>query len=274
MVSKRGWSQSKLFQTLLAIGVLFGIAVWNPLGVSFLGRGIVHTVLWPFETGFSFVSFEIREAGKFLSSIGDLKQENESLREENLRLHSENAELLFLRAENETVRAAAGIEIREKFQLLSSEVIAQGGEAALDSIVINKGALQGVSAGMPAIVGEGVLIGMVDEVYPASARIVLLSSSKSTVGGITVERGAKGVVRGERGLGITYDMLSQNAAIDSGDRVVTSGAAPALPSGLLIGTVGQVRNSEDRLFRNAGISSPVDFSALRFVFLIQGTKGL
>lgn len=271
-MSKRGWLQSKLFQTLLVLGVLFGIALWNPAGVFSVGRGIMHTILWPFEAGLSFLSFEARETAKFLSSIGDLKQENEVLREENLKLRSENAELLFLRSENDTVRAAAGIEIRKKFQLLSSEVIAQGGEAALDSIIINKGALQGVVAGMPAIVGEGVLIGMVDEVYPASSKVVLLSSSKSTVGGITVERGAKGIIRGERGLGINYEMLSQNAVIDSGDRVVTSGAAPSLPSGLLIGTVGQVQNSEDRLFRNASIAPPVDFSGLRFVFLIQHTK--
>lgn len=272
MVHSRGFSRSKLLRTLSALTVLVGIALWNPAPVLSVARGALHTVLWPFEKAFSFVAFEFRDARDFLASIGDLKRENEMLAEENLRLQAENASLSSLRAENEALRESAGIEIRKKFDLLPGQIIVRGGEAQQGAIVIDRGAVHGVRSGMPAIVGEGVLVGIVDEVYPASARVTLLSSSQSTVGGMTVEHSAKGIVRGDRGLGIAYDMVLQSDTLRQGDRVVTSGIGGEVPSGLLVGTVGQVRDSEDRLFRRSSIVSPADFEELRFVFLIKGTK--
>lgn len=272
MIHSRGFSRSKLARTLLALALLLGMALWNPDPVLSVVRGTVHTVLWPFEKAFSFVAFEFRGAGDFLASIGGLKRENEALVEENIRLRAENASLASLRAENEALRESAGIEIRKRFELLPGQVIARGGEARQGAIIVDRGAAHGVRSGMPAIVGEGVLIGVVDEVYPASARVTLLSGSQSTIGGTTVEHSAKGIVRGDRGLGIAYDMVLQSDTLRPGDRVVTSGIGGDMPSGLLVGTVGQVRDSEDRLFRRSGITSPADFESLRFVFLIKGTK--
>lgn len=272
MMNSRGYSRSKLLRTLIALSVLIGIAIWNPAPVSSVVRGIFHTVLWPFEKSFSFVAFELRDARDFVSSIGELKRENETLAEENLKLRAENASLAFLRDENESLRKSVGIETRKKFDLIPSEVIGQGGEAQLGAIVIDRGAVHGVRTGMPAVVGEGVLVGVVDEVYPASARVTLLSSSQSTIGAMTVEHSAKGIARGDRGLGIAYDMVLQSDTLLSGDRVVTSGVGGSMPSGLLIGTVGQVRDSEDRLFRRASIAPPMNLESLRFVFLIKETK--
>lgn len=269
MMNSRGFSRSKLLRTLITLSVLVGIAIWNPAPVSSVVRGIFHTVLWPFEKAFSFAAFELRDARDFVSSIGELKRKNETLAEENLRLRAENASLAFLRDENESLRKSAGIVIRKKFDLLPSEVIGQGGEAQPGAVVIDRGAVHGVRPGMPAIVGEGVLVGVVDEVYPASARVTLLSSSQSTIGALTVEHSAKGIARGDRGLGIAYDMVLQSDTLRPGDRVVTSGVGGSIPSGLLIGTVGQVRDSEDRLFRRASIVPPMDLESLRFVFLIK-----
>ena len=86
MTHSRGFSRSKLLRTLIALSILIGIAVWNPDPVSSLVRGVFHTVLWPFEKSFSFVAFELRDARDFVSSIGELKRENESLADENLKL--------------------------------------------------------------------------------------------------------------------------------------------------------------------------------------------
>ncbi len=272
MMNSRGFSRSKLLRTLITLSALIGIAIWNPAPVSSVVRGIFHTVLWPFEKSFSLVAFELRDARDFVSSIGELKRDNETLAEENLKLRAENASLAFLRDENESLRKSAGIEIRKKFDLIPSEVIGQGGEAQLGAIIIDRGAVHGVRTGMSAVVGEGVLVGVVDEVYPASARVTLLSSSQSTIGALTVEHSAKGIARGDRGLGIAYDMVLQSDTLRSGDRVVTSGIGGSVPSGLLIGTVGQIRDSEDRLFRRASIVPPMDLESLRFVFLIKETK--
>ncbi|NTV55612.1 MAG: rod shape-determining protein MreC [Candidatus Moranbacteria bacterium] len=198
-----------------------------------------------------------------------MKRENERLAEENVRLSAENAGLLSMKDENETLRKSIGLEARGRFDLLAGEVIASGGGNERGSVVINRGSMHGVRSGMPAIVGEGVLVGIVEETYPASARIALVTDSDSALGGITLVNGTQGVVRGDRNLGISYVNVLQSAPLAQGDRVVTSGVGGTVPSGLLIGTVSSVRDSGDRLFREASVLSPVDFGKLRFLFLIR-----
>lgn len=266
---RQGITQSKLFRAVVVIVLCLGVAWWDPTPVSSVFRGMFHTVMWPIEKLASSFSFTLRDTKEFLSSIGELKRENETLEKDNLHLRAENASLAFLRGENEALRKSVGLKVREKFDLTAGEVIASGGEAQKGYLLVDQGTLQEVRPGMAAVVGEGVLVGIVDEVYPASSRIVLLTHSRSAVGGVTVESGAKGIVKGDRGLGMLFDMVLGKDSFKSGDRVVTSGAGGVVPAGLLVGTVDTVRDSEDRLFRQSGLLSPVAFENLRFVFLIR-----
>lgn len=251
------------------MGVALLLVFFQPNGVGHMLRGAAHTISWPFERGFSFVAFTISDMGKFFSSIGTLKQENERLFGENIRLRAENASLAFLRGENEALRGAVGLKVRERFDLLPAEVIGFGGEGQGGLVVIDHGSTEGVREGMLAVVGESVLVGVVDEVFPFSAKIVLLTNSKSAFGGVTIENGTKGIVNGERGLGLLFDLVLEKDALHQGDRIVTSGVGGGAPRGLLIGTAEDVHESSDRLFQRASIVSPIDFNSLRFVYLIK-----
>lgn len=272
-MGERNITKSKLIRAIVLIVVLFGVALLDPAPFSGTLRGVFHTVFWPVEKVFSSVSFSARDFSSLLSSIGELNRDNERLSEENIRLSAENASLVFLRGENEVLRKDAGLESRKKFDLLATEVMASGGETQRGSVVIDRGSVHGVKVGMPAIVGDGLLVGIVDEVYPVSARVSLVTSSKMAIGGITAESGSKGIVRGDRGLGIIFGMILQSDAIKEGDRVMTSGAGGLVPSGLYIGSIGSIRDSNDRLFREANVVSPIGPDALRFLFLIRnGTR--
>lgn len=268
---ERSVSRSKFFRAILVIGVLFGVAFFDPAPVSGALRGVFHTVFWPIEKVLSSVSSSIHDFSSFIFSIGELKRDNERLSEENVRLAAENASLRFLRGENEALRKDSGLDARKKFDLIATEVIASGGEARRGAVVIDKGSTGGVKVGMPAIVGEGLLVGIVEEVYPASSVVSLVTNSETTIGGLTAENGAKGVVRGDRGLGILYEMVLQSDVLRDGDRVMTSGVGGTIPSGLYVGSATSVRDSDDRLFHEASILSPVDFNTLRFLFLIRDT---
>lgn len=272
-MKERQASKSKLVRALLVLCVLFGLALLDPAPFSGTLRGVFHTVLWPLEKALSSTGSALHGVGSFLSSIGDLNRENERLKEENIRLKAENATLAFLRGENESLRESSGLDIRKRFDLLAAEVVVSGGEAQRGSVVIDQGSVHGVTVGMPVIVGDGLLVGIVDEVYPASARISLVTNSKIAIGGMTAEGGAKGIIRGDRGLGILFGMVLQSDSLKEGDRVMTSGAGGAIPSGLYVGSVGAIRDSDDRLFREASLISPVDSATLRFLFLIRNGQG-
>lgn len=268
-MNPRGLSHSKLFRAVVAIAALFGLALWNPSPLGAFLRGTFHTVLLPFEMVSSSISTGAADTWEFLSSIGDMNRENERLTEENVRLTAENAELAYLRTENDTLRKSIGLDVRKRFDLLAAQVVAAGGEGGRGSVIIDRGSMQGVRVGMTVIVGEGVLVGMVDETYPASARVALVTNSGTVFGGVTVENGSAGIVRGDRGLGISFGMVLQSDPLSQGDRVMTSGTGGTVPSGLFVGTVSSVRDSGDRLFREASILPPVDLGKLRFLYLIR-----
>jgi rod shape-determining protein MreC len=255
------------------MGVAYLVAVWNPSPVTRFFGGIFQTLAWPFQRAFSFVAWKIGDTGEFLSSIGELKSRNEQLEMEAMRLRVENAKLSFLQEENESIRKAAGLKIRDRFDLLAGEVIGLGGEGERGTMLIDRGSVNGVRDGMTVIVGEGVLIGIVDEAFPLSSRVSLITNSKSAIGGVTVGNGTKGIVKGERGLGLLFDFAPQKDTLRSGDSMVTSGVGGNVPSGLLIGTVENPHESSDRLFQQASVISPIDMRDIRFVFLIRDDTG-
>lgn len=264
----RRFPQSRLFRAAVTILVLAVVSLWGPEPVAGFFRGTFHTVFLPLEKGFSAIAFRARDVGTFLSSIGELKSENDRLREDNLRLRAENATLASLRTENEELKASVGLESGTAFDLVPGRAVAEGSERGF--MLIDRGRTHGVGTGMPVLSFSGAVIGIVSESYPFSARITLLSHSESAIGGVTVEQGVKGIVRGDRGLGIAFSMVLRNDPLATGDRIVTSGSGSGIPPGLFIGTVSSVTETEDRLFREASVMPPQDISDLRFLFVVKG----
>jgi rod shape-determining protein MreC len=84
-----------------------------------------------------------------------------------------------------------------------------------------------------------------------------------------IETEAKGVVRGEYGLGTVLDMVSQTDILNVGDTVVTSGLGGDLPKGLLVGNIQEIRTTPDKLFQQADLMSRVKYSDLDVIFIIK-----
>jgi rod shape-determining protein MreC len=267
----RHFTRSNLFRALLPASAFLLFAVWNPSANAFF-RGAFHTVFLPVERGFSSVAYGIRDLGGFLSSIGELNRENERLEEENTRLLSENASFAYLRSENEELRRLSGLDLRAQPDRIAGSAVARGDEHGM--VLFDRGSVHGVRSGVPVLSSAGAFVGVVDEVYPASSRIRLVTSSESTVGGVTAESGTKGIVRGDRGLGVSFSMVLRSEALSVGDRVMTSGSVEGIPSGLLIGTVSSVEETGDRLYRESTLTLPDAVERLRFLFVLGSDKGL
>lgn len=265
----RKFTQTKLFRALIVFGILLFFVFFQPRFLMEPLRAIAMTVSLPFQKIFSVVAFEVSDTFYFFSSIGELKSENERLEKEQLRLAIDNAKLKDILKENEELRTAIGLLPREKFTLRPAQVIGRDASGLGNWISIDQGSLQGVEKNMPVIVGAGALVGRVADVAPSSARIMLISNPDSLINGVALDTEARGIVKGEHGLGLLLDMVLQADTLRSGDSVVTSGLGGDLPEGLLIGTLQEPRFSDDRLFQQASIASPVKFDKLRYVFIIQ-----
>src|SRR5688572_18448064 len=108
MALRRKFTQTKLFRALLVLAVLFLLMLFSPRFLIDPIRTLFVTIASPVQNVFSGVAFGIRDSFGFLSSIGELKGENERLEKERLELLSQNAALKELTAENEILRREIG----------------------------------------------------------------------------------------------------------------------------------------------------------------------
>lgn len=258
-----------LVKFLAVAAVCLLLILVNPRGLLDPARGFFLEIAYPFQKTFYLLSRTITGTGDFLGSIGELKKENENLIRENNDLAAQVALLNDEKRENASLREQLSLAPRQKFDLAAAFVIGQDPQRLDSWLMINRGSADGVERGMPAIAYEGILIGKVTEVTAHSAKITLLSDSTSVINVVDSETQSKGVLRGEYGLGVVMDMVSQQDALNSGDTVATSSLGSDMPRGLLVGKIQEVRLTGDKLFQQAIVVPRIKYSKLDVVFIIK-----
>ncbi len=262
----------KIFKTVIIIAFFVILIILNPYNFFNKVRGVFFGVTYPLQKGFSVSANKIYSFKEAISSIGKFKEENEYLIKENIRLRAELARLSDINKENDELRNQLNLLPREKFDLLAANVAGRDLYKGNAWMIIDKGSKDGVEKDMSVIVSDGVLVGKIEEVFYNQSRIVPITSPTSNINAVTIDTGAIGVVNGKYGLGITLDMVLQTDYLKLGDSVITSEISQNTPRGLLIGTIEEIYPAEDYLFQRATLSSPVDLSKLRHVFIIKNEK--
>lgn len=261
------------FKQLLKIASLLIIfaflVIWNPKNLLSPFREVFSGANYAFQEFFSTAGSDMAGFFHFLSSISKLKDENEQLIKENNSLVSQIAMLQEEKKENDILRQQLNLSPRNKFDLENAFVIGQDPQRLGSWIMIDKGSSSGISVGMPVIVSDGILIGKVEEVSSASSKVILLTDSASVVNALDLNSEAKGVLRGEYGLGILLDLVSQEEVLNNGDDIVTSGLGGDVPRGLFIGKIQEISMTADKLFQQAVITPRVKYSDLRVVSVIK-----
>jgi rod shape-determining protein MreC len=252
---------------IVAIGAL--LVFLNPKKIFNPVRALGAVAAYPFEKTFYFASERTRDTFGFLASIGNLKNENARLLEENNNLRAQVASLEEQKNENAVLRKQLKLAPRDKYDLAAAMVIGQDPTGSGSWLMIDKGAADGLRSGMPVIVSDGILVGKVGEVYPASSQILLLTDSGSSVNVFDLQTGSLGILEGAYGLGLAMNMVEQADALHAGDSVVTSGLGGLLPKGFLVGRIQQVGATPDKLFQQAIIAPAVRYSQLEVVFVVK-----
>ena len=245
---------------------------FNPQSVTEPLRKGILTVAYPFQKTAFLFSRSLANYFSLIKSIGSLKKDNENLIKENRTLAAQLAELKMVKSENETLREQLKLAPLKHFDLEASLVIARDNPPSEKWVLIDKGSAQGIQKGMNVVVNSGILIGKIEEVSLTSAKVSFLSNSGMAINALDVETGAKGVIKGEYGLGLSMEMISQRDLINKGDTIATSGLGEEAPKGLLIGEVQEIKLSGDKLFQSAVIIPPVRYADLEMVFVVKGEK--
>ena len=200
-----------------------------------------------------------------------MREENERLTLEVQNLRFKNTELDQLRAENWELRKALEFKQRYTFNLRAARVVKRVAHTWWNTVMIDRGELDGVTADSPVITESG-LVGKTGAVLPHLAEVILLTDERCRVSAIIEGTRERGIISGEAaGLELRPDLvlryLTRNAAISVGSKVYSSGDGGVFPDGILLGSVKRFENKE--LSGEAVVEPEVDFSLLRHVFVVE-----
>lgn len=250
---------------LLAALLLYSYQLRHRQQTSLFHRGVLQLTA-PFQQVLDRSLKTVADAwGHYLWLIST-EQDNDRLRQENRHLHQQLDSLEETRLANERLRKLLDFKQSVDLRMLPAQVIAEDASSWFRTVVIDKGAQDGVREGLPVVVAEGV-VGRTMQVAPYQSRVLLISDASSSVAVLIQPSRSRAVSRG-KGDHLVLDYALRDEKVTIGDQVVTSGMGGVYPKGLRVGQVTEVQRGHYGLFQAVRIEPSVDFSRLEEVLVL------
>ena len=255
---------------LLVVGLFALLAILlSQLGALDPLKNGALTVASPLERGLRTVA---SPAADFLDNAADrqdLEEENRLLRQQ---IEELTAEIASLKESEFAAADLAGLaeveEGRLDDQFLVARVIARDPSNLKERLAIDRGSDDGVAEGMVVMSQGQSLVGVISKVLDDFAWVTLITDSNSNVNAMVLESRAQGVVSGSLHGGLSMDLIPQDAKVEPGDTVTTSGLGGNLPQALLIGQVAAVRGEAQDVFKKAEVEPAASLSRLENVLVL------
>ncbi len=238
---------------MIFVALYLGLYTWNAR-TGILDRLAANTGLevvgWVIKPGVRLHSIAEEFWDRYVYLM-DVHQENKKLREEVDKLRVKVA------AKSEMAAFARRMEELLEFTpppgwtSRGLRVVAHnyGPLGVLESIIVDKGRLQGLSPNMPVVTPEGVL-GRTFKTGLNFSTILLVTDPNSRIPVLSSTSRTPGIVAGQgRGKPLTVEYVHLNAPLQKGEYLMTSGTAGIYPKGLPVARVNSVERSEIRLFQ-------------------------
>jgi len=239
----------------------------NPIVIS--GKNVVFRIIYPFQYIFYKGVVSVSNFTGNVIKLRSAQKENEKLREEVLIERSILNTFENLIRENETLRTQLNYSRKtSRFALIPAEVVARSPSSFFNEVIIDKGKKDGVFIGK-AVISESGLVGRITEVYPSSSKVRLLIDENSSVSVVIKRTNEIGVVSGNSYYLPKLKYISSTSDVRDGDMVITSGISDYFPKGIPVGYIKILPKKELELFYNIDLIPVVDFSKLRFVFVVR-----
>ncbi len=187
---------------------------------------------------------------RYLYFVG-IRQENEVLHRD---LDAAREELSRLRenaAEVERLHRLLSITPPRGWTRQGSRIISHrlGPNAALETLLIDKGSGSGVTLNTPVVSPQGV-VGRVLRLSPSAATVLLITDPNSRIPVVSQKNRTQGILKGE---GPNHELVlqyvAQGAPVEEGEILVTSGLEEIFPKGLPVARVTAVGRSGSSLFQ-------------------------
>lgn len=262
------------FQTVALALLVVGILL---LALGGYLAPISRVALSPFISTQTWLASRYLSIRDFLTAPRDvtrLSQLNAQLEAEVARLQSQIIELQQENSELEILSALLDFaRTHAENEYITAAVIGRDISPFLHYIIINRGSDDGLRRGMPVVSSQG-LVGRVAAVTAGGARVQLITDPDTAVNVRIQPSGAEALLQGSITGDLTVEAIPQDANLQNGDLVLTSGLGGNYPPDILIGQISGVRQRPVELFQSATIEPVVDFSLLEIVLVIVNFRSV
>ncbi len=204
--------------------------------------------------------------------VVSLRRDNELLKNENAQLQSQLIQLQQQQSDNDVLYSLLNVaRARPDNNYVAAMVIGRDTNPFMRYILIDQGSDAGLRHGMPVLTAQG-LVGRIDAVTSNASRVQLITDPASAVNVRLPDAQADGMLVGSVTGDLSLEMIPQEAKLQPGQIILTSGLGGSYPSNTLIGQVATVRKLETALFQSASVQPAVDFGDLRAVLVVTNFK--
>lgn len=232
-----------------------------------LGRTALGVVS-PLQEAVSNLFRPVADFVQGVTNIGSLRAENERLRLRIREAAGREQEFLTLQREVQELKKLLGLSERLEVATIGAEVIGESPSNFEYSVVINRGADDGLEVDMAVIGPEG-LFGRTVRVSGSSSVVQLIIDPESAVGVRLASSGETGVLVGRREHDLRLDLVDPDTTVRSGEPVETSGLGGVFPAGIPVGVVSLARQDDVSLVKQVFVRPNVDFSRFPLVAVIR-----
>ena len=203
-------------------------------------RSVLSAVTYPLY----FIVNLPQSAGRWLSETfatrNRLLSENRDLRKQNLLLQTQQQKLASLEAENVRMRELLDSSIKVGERVLIAELVAVDLDPYRQQVLVNKGSSSGVYQGQPVLDANAVM-GQVTHINRFSATVLLITDARHALPVQVNRNGLRTVAMGSGRINeLELPHLPNNADIEVGDLLVTSGLGGIFPPGYPVAEVTAV----------------------------------
>lgn len=269
-----GWVTAKrlFFLVILVVVTLAAMrfTVPEPARLTPLGAKL-RDVLAPAQSGLTWLSRQARHVVSLPVSLYGAAERSQALEQEVERLQSEMIQLNEYKAENQRLTDLLNYKqvMAQQYDLLAASVIARDPGNWFATVTLNRGSRDGVRENMTVLTPQG-LVGRVITVTTTNCEVLLITDPRSGVGSLIQETRTPGIVEGTVGSSGTARIIHipNDAQVEAGQVVVTSGLGSIFPKGIPIGQIASVSIESAGLFKSADIRLFAGVNQLEEVLIV------
>ncbi len=237
-------------------------------------EGIISAMTMPFQKAYDGVQGGVSRLWAGFTELTQVREELQKTRAKLQKYESVNEEMSEIKRENDRLRELLGLKERTEYKSIPASIISKDPDNWFRTIIINRGADDGIKENMPVIAyqgGQKAVVGKIIEVRKSISRIAPIISPDFKIGVKLQDSRFPGLLSGYAGNSnlCRMDYISRAAYIKFNDMVITSGQGGVFPPGLIVGRVIKAVTLESSAYQRAIIQPVIDYDLVEDIFIIK-----